>query len=205
MEREGFLELCHTSRRVLAPAPWSPWATHQPRQQDAVECLWNPSHSLSLRFARIQLFPSTGKVLQPCHSPSRAEPGGLKRVDRSLLARGHCSAAPLTHVCLRDAVLIPAPSLSILGVPKNEQRSAHTRSPYSIQTVRRPLRWSQKSPVPRSERKLTVGDCLRPQAQRCSREAPGDAQRSWGVGQPAELESWQEKQDWKKSRTTFPA
>lgn len=36
----------------------------------------------------------------------------------SLSSRGHHSAAPLTLVCLRDALWIPAPPLSILGVPE---------------------------------------------------------------------------------------
>lgn len=49
VEKKGFLESCCASRRVLAPAPWSPWVTGQPSQQDGVECGWNPSHLPSLR------------------------------------------------------------------------------------------------------------------------------------------------------------
>lgn len=174
--------------------------------------LWTPS-PFALRVLQEEgdLFPfgphaiHTSEALVATRSSDRVEREGFLEscyISRRVLAP---APSPLTHGCLRDAVLIPVPSLSILGVSKNERGRAQTRSPYSIQTVRRPLRWSQKSPVPRSERKLTVGDRLRPQALQCSREAPGDAQHFWGAGQPAEREGWQEKQDGRKSRTTFPA
>ena len=44
VEREGFSEP-HSSRRVLAPAHWSPWTTPQPSQQDGVKhgCTLPPS------------------------------------------------------------------------------------------------------------------------------------------------------------------
>lgn len=82
---------------------------------DGVECGCSPSSLPSLSLC----WHGVSAAALPLSIWGRV--AGLRRGGgRSLSSRGPRSAAPCTHVCLRGAVLIPAPPLSFLGAPRRE-------------------------------------------------------------------------------------